>query len=361
MANETPPPAQPEPRGYRSLFWPVVLIGGGLIWLLINLGVLQPGSLITLFRLWPLLLILLGVDLIIGRRSPVLSAGIGLATVALGIALLFAIPPESLPGNPGVRSGEFSEPVDGAERAVVELDLSQWRTTVEALPAGSDSLIEADLDYVGDIVFEATGSETRTVTLAEHGDLLMPGLIDWAAYGWEIGLSREVPLELTVSGGSGSSQLDLSDLLITGLAYDGGSGRADIILPATGDQYEAAVSGGSGSVTIDIAGGAEVALTTDSGSGSFTINVNDGAVLEASSSSGSGSVTFNLPADAGARVEVLSSGSGSIRVAGRFDRVSDGGDDDDDTGVWETPGFGGAEAPIVIRIRDAGSGSVTIN
>ena len=68
-----------ENKGYRSLFWPLVLIGVGVIWLLGNLGVISWTNLTVLFRLWPLLLIAIGLDLLIGRQSPAIGALIGFA------------------------------------------------------------------------------------------------------------------------------------------------------------------------------------------------------------------------------------------------------------------------------------------
>ena len=42
---------------YRSMFWPVILIGVGVIWLLSNLGLLPAASIAWLLNLWPLILI----------------------------------------------------------------------------------------------------------------------------------------------------------------------------------------------------------------------------------------------------------------------------------------------------------------
>ncbi|MBC7814218.1 MAG: hypothetical protein H7175_23895, partial [Burkholderiales bacterium] len=42
---------------YRSLFWPIALIGFGAIWLLGNLNILTRANLAVLGRLWPLILI----------------------------------------------------------------------------------------------------------------------------------------------------------------------------------------------------------------------------------------------------------------------------------------------------------------
>ena len=50
---------------YRSLFWPVVLIGVGVIWLLANLNVIPAGGLWILARFWPLLLVWIGLDILL--------------------------------------------------------------------------------------------------------------------------------------------------------------------------------------------------------------------------------------------------------------------------------------------------------
>jgi hypothetical protein len=47
----------------------VILIAVGIIWLLGNLGVLSAANILVLLRLWPLLLIVIGLDLLFGRQS----------------------------------------------------------------------------------------------------------------------------------------------------------------------------------------------------------------------------------------------------------------------------------------------------
>jgi len=129
--------------------------------------------------------------------------------------------------------------------------------------------------------------------------------------GWDIQLSRDVPLKLNIDAGSGTCALDLSELQIDGLSIDSGSGAVNLDLP----------SDSSFSGTID---------------------------------AGSGRVTITLPRGVGMRV-VVDSGSGAFRPDGRFVQVR--GDRHD--GVWETEGFDTAETAIELKI-DQGSGAITI-
>src|SRR5512135_1019645 len=86
-----------RPRGYRSLFWPMILIGVGVVWLLGNLGILPANSLYLLANLWPLLLIGIGADLIFARRLPLVGAIIGLVLVAVVVVVLLIGPSLNLP------------------------------------------------------------------------------------------------------------------------------------------------------------------------------------------------------------------------------------------------------------------------
>ena len=369
------PPLQPEEERqvYRSLFWPIVLVGVGAIWLLINLNVIQPASLNALWRLWPILLILAGIDIIFGRLSRFLGVLLGLATVGLVVVVLimapslglvdqelpwpFNIPPFPFIETADIKSSQFSESLSGVESAEVTLDLSRWHTEVSALPGGNN-LIEADVDYVGRMVFDVSGNRTRRITLREVD---APPFIGWTGtdqYRWDIGLDPDVPLVLSVSGGLGSSTLNLGDLNLESFQYDGGPGSNHTRLPATANRYEAVLETSSGSVSVDIADAAQIDLRLDSGSGAVRIAFGDEVDATLETASSSGSLTIDVPDGAAVRIEVRDDGSGSFNLGRQFEQVEFG---DDKTGVWETPGFADADHQIIITIQDAGSGSISIN
>ena len=76
-----------------GLVGPVLLIGLGLIILMNNLGVLNWSVWDMLFRLWPLILITIGLDHLIGRRSvwgSLLSLVLIMAVFVGGIFLMDA-------------------------------------------------------------------------------------------------------------------------------------------------------------------------------------------------------------------------------------------------------------------------------
>jgi hypothetical protein len=334
---------QPRPvhyYRYRSLFWPIALIGVGLVWLLANLGIISPVSFWSVLRLWPLLLIAIGLDIIFGRRWPAVGALIGIATVVAAVALLVAAPTwaPALGWNAGaeVKSGHFSEPVGNATSARMELHLSDASTTVSAL-SDSNNLIDANLQYVGDIDFTASGDTAKTVVLRRSGAIIWP--FDWLVSQprrWDIGLNAGVPLDLNVDASSGDATLNLAGMKLKSLAIDASSGSMKVNLPEAPDHY---------------------ALDARASSGSMSFSVPEGADVEASVSMSSGSMNFDVPNGAAVRVVVIDSSSGSVNVPREYTRTENRGGD---KGAWESANFASATQKIVITVTHMSSGSVNV-
>lgn len=77
----------------RSLFWPFVMVATGIIWILMNLGVVPSDNLWALYHGLPYLLLLLGVGLIFRSIWPagrvLISA---LVVIAIALSIVFAAP-----------------------------------------------------------------------------------------------------------------------------------------------------------------------------------------------------------------------------------------------------------------------------
>jgi hypothetical protein len=327
---------------YRSLFWPIVLIGIGLFWLLGNLGVLPEHSVWTLFRLWPLALIVIGLDLMIGRRSPVIGGLIGLGAVALVLLLVFAGPSLGLtPPETELVTERFTESIGNATSARVNLDLTVGKTTLDAL-SDPNTLIDAEITYVGEINFDVQGDTQKTISISHRAPSFG---FNWSwitdtdtrRVWWDIGLSPEIPLTLSIDGSIGQSIIDLGDLQIEDLEVDGDVGDFQITLPATEKAYDAYLNGGVGAFEVVLERGSAVNLTIDGDIGEFIIDV---------------------PADAAVRVDAEVD-IGNINVPSNFVRLSSGDDLVGESGIWETPGFDEADVRIVI-VFNGGVGDLSV-
>ena len=73
---------------YHSFFWPVIMLGAGVIWLLVNLNIISTYDLRVLSRLWPILIILAGLDVLFSQKLPLLGLLLALLLIASVILLL---------------------------------------------------------------------------------------------------------------------------------------------------------------------------------------------------------------------------------------------------------------------------------
>src|SRR3990170_5629672 len=77
----------------RSLFFPMLLIGAGVLWLLVNLGYIPSNNLWALAHIWPIFLIGAGLGLIL--RQYWSEAGIVVSTlIVLGAVLAVVYAPQ---------------------------------------------------------------------------------------------------------------------------------------------------------------------------------------------------------------------------------------------------------------------------
>lgn len=68
-------------RADLNLFWPVIFIGAGILWYLVQRGALASADLYVLVSLWPVLLVAAGVNLLLGRRFQWMNLILGIAVV----------------------------------------------------------------------------------------------------------------------------------------------------------------------------------------------------------------------------------------------------------------------------------------
>jgi hypothetical protein len=309
-----------------------------------------------------LALVVIGLYILIGRRSPIIGSIIGICAITLFIVLLFLAPTLGIEPEGELRTLQFSEPLGGATSADITLDLERYPTTIDST-SSPEMLIDAELDTVTDVSFSARGNQEKIIRVEPAGDNSFFGF-DWDSLlnsdaTWEIGLSPDVPMDLYVDIGSGSAILDLMDLDLSDLDIDGGSGSTALALPASSSLYMANIDGSSGSFDIEIENGAEIDLAIDVGSGSMDIVIGERANIEAQIDGGSGSLTIDVPNSVGVRVVIPDSGSGSVHIPKNYTLVDNLGDDDRDIGIWESEGYDDAMRRVEVTL-DPGSGSFTL-
>lgn len=261
-------------RRLGSIFLPLILIGLGALLLLQNAGLIQVSIWDVVGRLWPLIPVLVGIELLIGQRSP------RAAVLVMLLVIICAVPAIVLFGLVAVDSSQsggwtvnitsdhshsqtasrlprIEEPLADVERAEVELRLGVGELHLSSLPASSPLLIAGD--FVAGSGREAPAWEVGRIQNGEHAEIRIvsgSGAYDFNSENsgerWDLQLSPEIPIEMDLKAGVVSQvELDLTRLLVPELEVEVGAAQLHLRLPAHG-HTEATVEAGAADITIDI-------------------------------------------------------------------------------------------------------------
>ena len=258
------PPAEPA-RRRRGLFWPLVLIGVGILALLANYGVVTGLSIVAILALWPVLLILLGIDIAFARRWPVQTLAAEVVIVGLAL-LLAATQPNALSltafnvgGSAGCNDPRSAVSVDRGSFQAMTLRIdggaARYRVT-----GGATGAVEANATYEELCSTVRSGDGTR-------GDLRLTQGGTRFASGNEIDvrLAIDLPTSLTVNAGAGEFDLDLHDVKVTDVRLNVGASSTTLVLPHPSGDVAVRVDGGASSVVLEIPAGVEARVTVSGG------------------------------------------------------------------------------------------------
>ena len=258
-------------RRLGSLFLPLVVIGLGIVLLLNNLGVVGWSVWDTLLRLWPVLLIAFGLDLVLGRGiGRGLVAFLIVAVILGGIAALVFVFGGS--GQWTLTERSISEPLRFATSGEVQIAFGMGTLDVSASP-------DPAMFVEGEILAAENEAVHPGFSLASNDNIAhfsveakswFAGIGHWDERIWTLRLNRIVPISLEVSTGAGRAELDLADLNLVDLDIRGGVGEATVSLPDHG-RFTAKIRGGMGQVTLLIPLGLGVRIVASGGLGSVDV------------------------------------------------------------------------------------------
>ena len=195
-----------------------------------------------------------------------------------------------------VKSAELFAPRDDARSARIEIDFSVGKASLTALADDSDNLFEARINYIGEYEFEISGGEERVVSLRQKGRLprgigrIIGNNKDLI---WDIALAPKIPYQLSMRGGIGETDIDLSNLLVDAIKLETGVGKVALTLPAQNQAFAASVDGGVGKTDVVIPAGSGGKLDINGGVGEVTVTVAADAAVRLMADAGIAKV--NLP------------------------------------------------------------------
>jgi len=215
---------------------PFLLIGLGLVFLLNNFGILPWAIWINLWKFWPLFLILIGIEVILGQS-------ISLKTIVI-LAILVFLVPIFLSVNPFSKNPlateklKISQHLGSIAKAKVVIDLPATNLEISSLNTPSSKLAEGEILYssiadkpslsldsaFGQGIFKIkqpfiSNNIPFFSSLRNHVKLL---------------LNPQIPVQLQIKSGASQENLNLSLLRVDDLEIDS---QASSISITFGNQY----------------------------------------------------------------------------------------------------------------------------
>lgn len=261
-------------RERGSLIGPLLLIGIGLYFLLSNLGFITWGFWEMIGRLWPIILIAFGLDLLVGRRSLLGSMLVLLITLSLLAGGLYWL--GWIGGSQGVVTESVTQSLAGAREAEVTIHFGVGALRLDALPAESPTLVEGEINQAGrgerieeqfDLRNGVAHYQLRSYGPPRTLPFFNASARDWV---WNLYLNRDVPLHLTIHTGVGDSDLDLSGLHLSELTVKTGVGKTTVTLPGH-NRYAATIEGGVGELVVLLPEGAAARINVETGLGNVSV------------------------------------------------------------------------------------------
>jgi len=242
--------------------WGTFSLGLGTVFMFANFGYIPWNGFNLLLRLWPLLVIAVGLDLVFKGRSPMATiTGIIFSLAIIGGIIFFALT-NTMAVYP--ISEPFSQPLGDAERASLRVDNPVGHLEIStgadpsALISGSAALARGQSL---DTRFTLEGG-LATYSLSSSGGVLIPWSGGFFRPLWDIRLTEDVPVNLDLNTGAGDQYLDLRGLDLERLNVSLGVGQVELILPAD-DAFRGQISNPVGSIVIYVPEGALVEFRTD--------------------------------------------------------------------------------------------------
>jgi len=216
----------------KSSLTPLILIFLGGIFLLNNFGVLPWSIWLSLWKFWPVILILIGIEFLFGRSISMRTTIILFALVFVAPIFLFLNP---FGGNPLTTSKlEINEALATATRSKIVVNLPAVNLKIQSLATDSARLVSGSMSYsttggVPTIIkTEDKGVAYLSLNQSTENNLPFFGSI---RNDLELSLSRLIPIDLTLKSGAHNTNLDLTGLRVDSIEIETGTGILTIKYP----------------------------------------------------------------------------------------------------------------------------------
>lgn len=241
-----------RPRRHAT-FLPVLLVLSGVLLLLFSLDVLPAGAGWRLLEVSPLLLVMLGLQIVVDRLlTGSTAAAVSLAAVGLTgvLGLTYVVVGPTIGTGDYSRFTSSSPAVPGLDHATLQVDTAGSRVSVIFADTGSD-LYRAQVDYAGSAPkFDYANGQLKLTSGNTFG-------VNWGGRpdAFRLTLSDRLPWAIRVNGAGTSTTVEMLAGRLRSFTIDG-----------VGCDVQLAAGPPSGTVPVQLAGlGSKLTVTLPAG------------------------------------------------------------------------------------------------
>ncbi len=276
-------------RHYRSFFWPVVLILAGVVALLVNAGVVSTDRLTLLVDLWPLILIVIGLELV-ARRGLQGAAGDVAAVLIVLVAAGGALAYVALAPNPNMAYKlDTSADVGSLDHASLQVEAGAATITVTASSSIAGDLYRAHVEYSGTRPDVNLNRSNGTLRISQGS---VP-FFQSRHFTVDLKINSSLPWAIVADSGAATATYSLASAHITSIEINTGASREDITLGKPSGVVPISINGGSLTVHLQRPAGTAASVRVSGGAVSLDADGEQhrGIGSQAWSSAGAGSAT----------------------------------------------------------------------
>jgi hypothetical protein len=261
----------------RNFLWPLLILALGVVWLFVTTDAVPDAFADLLQRAWPALLVLIGLEALLGRRQLAIGARrlpasaliVLVVVVALGVIVALAYQKQA----DSVRAENvqtFEQPLGEDIRALeVTAQLERTAITVGPGEAGVQTIAARYAGSRGHTVTMEWAAQAQTGTLAvvETNGGSIPRLEDYGRATFELSLPDKTPIALLrVESEAGDAELDLRALQIQRLESALSDGSLVVTLPS-GEALNGRLEVRGGNLELRVPAGIPMTVSLAEGSG----------------------------------------------------------------------------------------------
>jgi hypothetical protein len=271
--------SEKESRGsHATIVWGAFILFIGIVLLLQATGVLEWRIWGTLWKFWPVLIIIAGLSFLLPRRHGWLMAvlTLGILGICLGISVFQHMP--TLSHDVTLVEQRFTYPVIGVERAYARIDFSAGSMVVNELQTNNRLLVEIndsheDLRKPQErvIIMEADFTEeggTVNIDVKSANQRLWD---DWPIH-WDLGFNRQIPTVMDIRCDGSKVNLGLEGLKVEKLGLEMNVSNGWLMLPASAGDTAIDIDMDVSNLEITVPEGVAVKIKADINLSIFTID-----------------------------------------------------------------------------------------